>query len=110
MQAFQTAGEVFSVIDNRTTSVIVPYKDSKKLVGEYTKATDIDTKRKLLRQLGRYSVSLYSHKFNEFQRLGVIYPITNEMYMLNSKFYDDDKLGVIEDICNIDLIVNDKKS
>lgn len=110
VQAFQTAGEVFSVIDNRTTSVIVPYKDSKKLVGEYTKATDIDTKRKLLRQLGRYSVSLYSHKFNEFQRLGVIYPITNEMYMLNSKFYDDDKLGVIDDIYNIDLIVNDKKS
>ena len=30
--------------------------------------------------------------------------------MLNSKFYDDDKLGVIDDIYNIDLIVNDKKS
>ena len=102
-QAFQTAGELFSVIDQRTISVLVPYKDGAGLSKEYQHA-DINKKRSLLRQIGRYSVSLYHYQISKLNDYGALTTRDDEIFVLDSKYYSD-KLGVVFDSKNNFLIV-----
>jgi CRISPR-associated endonuclease/helicase Cas3 len=94
-QAFQTAGELFSVIERRTTSVLVPYTDGAKLAEDYRKA-NIKRKNALLRQIGRYSVSLYPYQIEKLDELRALTLIDNEILTLDGRYYSD-KLGVIFD-------------
>ncbi len=58
-QSFKTAAELFSPIENmNSVSVIVYYKDSKKIIEQLYSETDPEEKRKLLRRLQRYSVNM----------------------------------------------------
>lgn len=93
IQAFKTAGELFSVIDQHTTSVLVPYANGTKLSKVYRQA-DLKTKRELMRQIGRYSVSLYPYQINKLKELGALNLIEDELLELDVKYYND-KLGVI---------------
>lgn len=92
-QAFQTAGELFSVIEQRTINVLVPYKDGAKLAEDYRNA-DIKRKNALLRQIGRYSVSLYPYEIEKLDELRALTLIDNEVLTLDGRYYSD-KLGVI---------------
>jgi CRISPR-associated endonuclease/helicase Cas3 len=94
-QAFQTAGELFSVIEQHTTGVIVPYADGVKLAEDYKRA-DIKRKSVLLRQIGRYSVSLYLNQVKKLEELGALTLLDDEILMLDTRYYSD-KLGVIFD-------------
>jgi CRISPR-associated endonuclease/helicase Cas3 len=94
-QAFQTAGELFSVIEQRTTSVLVPYANGVKLAEEYRHA-DIKKKNALLRQIGRYSVSLYPYQIKRLDELRALTLIDDEILILNARYYND-KLGVVFD-------------
>lgn len=93
-QAFNTAGSLFTVIDQRTTSVLVPYAESLMLAEEYKRA-NIKKKKALLRQIGRYSVSLYSYQIERLDKLGAL-TLEDEIISLNERYYDE-KLGVIFD-------------
>lgn len=101
-QAFQTAGEQFSVIERRTTNVIVPYAEGVILVEKYKKA-DIKKRNTLLRQIGRYFVSLYPYQIKKLNDLGALAPIDNEIFMLYEKYYNA-KLGVVFDT-NAELLI-----
>lgn len=94
-QAFHTAGEQFSVIDQRTIGVLVPYADGVKLAEKYKRA-DIKKKNALLRQIGRYSVSLYPYQKNKLDELGALTLMDDEILTLDERYYND-KLGVIFD-------------
>jgi CRISPR-associated endonuclease/helicase Cas3 len=100
-QAFQTAGEQFSVIDQRTISVFVPYADAAGLLEKYRHA-DIKKKNTLLRQFGRYSVSLYPYQIKKLEELRALALIDNEILTLDARYYDD-KLGVVFDT-NLELL------
>jgi CRISPR-associated endonuclease/helicase Cas3 len=94
-QAFQTAGELFYVIEQRSTSVLVPYAKGVKLAEEYRHA-DIKKKNALLRQIGRYSVSLYPYQIKRLDELGALTLIDDEILVLSTRYYND-KLGVVFD-------------
>jgi CRISPR-associated endonuclease/helicase Cas3 len=94
-QAFQTAGELFSVIEQHTTGVLVPYADGAKLAKDY-KSADIKRKNVLLYQMGRYSVSLYPYQIKRLEELEALTLIDDEILMLDTRYYND-KLGVIFD-------------
>jgi CRISPR-associated endonuclease/helicase Cas3 len=94
-QAFQTAGELFSVIEQRTTSVLVPYEDGEKLAEEYRKA-DIKEKNMLLHEIGMYSVSLYRYQLDKLYEMNAVYSIDDEILILKTGYYDD-MLGVVFD-------------
>lgn len=98
IQGFQTAGELFSVIDQRTTSVLVPYENGKRLSEEYRKA-GLKEKNRLLHEIGMYSVSLYRYQLEKLHEMNAIYSIDNEILVLDSEYYDDN-LGVIFDTQN----------
>lgn len=95
-QAFQTSGKLFSVVEQQTTSALVQYRDGAKLAEEYRHA-DVGRKRALLRQIGRYSVSLYPYQIKELDKLGALTMIDEEILVLNERYYDG-KLGVVFDI------------
>ena len=102
-QAFQTAGDMFSVIEERTTSVLVMYADGIKLAEEYEHA-DIKTKRLLLPQLGRYSVALYSYQIEKLDDLRALTWLDDEILVLDAGYYNG-KLGVIFDKKNDELLI-----
>lgn len=92
-QAFQTAGEQFSVIDQRTISVFVIYRDAGDLLEKY-KHADIKKKNTLLRQFGRYSVSLYPYQIKMLNDLRALTLIDEGILALDAGYYND-KLGVV---------------
>lgn len=50
----------------------------------------------MLRQIGKYSVSLYPYQRKKLEELGALTLIEDEILTLDSKYYHD-KLGVIFD-------------
>lgn len=94
-QAFRTAGELFSVVEQRTTSVLVPYANGEKLADEYRHANH-KMKNALLRQIGMYSVSLYPYELEKLHDINAMNLIDDEILVLNAGYYND-KLGVVFD-------------
>ncbi len=92
-QSFETAGDLFSVIEQRTISVLVPYGDGLVLAEKYRKA-DIKNRYVLMRQIGRYSVSLYSYQINELNKGGALSLLGDELLVMDASYYDKN-LGVI---------------
>ncbi|HBN85211.1 MAG TPA: hypothetical protein DDZ89_15360, partial [Clostridiales bacterium] len=92
-QAFQTAGEHFSVIEQRTIGVLVPYGEGVTLAEKYRHA-DLKKKNALLRQIGRYSVSLYPYQIKRLEELRALTLLDDGILMLDESYYHD-KLGII---------------
>lgn len=77
-QAFQTAGQAFSVFDENTTDVLVPYGDGRRLIEELCSRRaeqDIAYRQMLLKQAGSYSVSLYRYQKKRLEQLGALQPL-----------------------------------
>jgi CRISPR-associated endonuclease/helicase Cas3 len=66
--AMRSAADAFYVIERGRRDVVVPYGGSAALLDRYCAARDLGKKRALLRQLGRYSVSLYQYQADELYR------------------------------------------
>lgn len=71
-QAFKTAGEAYEVIADTGFTVIVPYGDGIKLIGELEQSEEKQNIRYNLKKLQRYTVSVYSYKIEELIKRGVI--------------------------------------
>lgn len=92
-QAFQSAGKQFSLIDQQTISIFVPYAEGEGLLKKYRKA-GIKEKNRLLRQLGKYSVSIYQWQLKKLAEQGALTMENDQIWILNTQFYSE-KSGVI---------------
>ncbi len=92
-QAFQSAGKQFSVIEQRTVPVLVPYGEGIELLKKYKKA-GIKEKNKLLRQLDRYSVSVYPWQLKKLEELEALNQEAGQPWILKAGYYSEN-LGVI---------------
>ena len=72
LSAIRSAADEFFVIERGQTDVVVPYAESEELLSRYTSAYSDGTKRKLLRELGRFSVSLYTYQIEELSKKGAL--------------------------------------
>ena len=91
-QAFQKAGELFSVIEDRTVSVVVPYGKGAELILEYKRA-EIKEKYALLRKMGRFTVSLYQNQIDGLRGEDTITELADGIMVLNEGYYND-KTGI----------------
>jgi CRISPR-associated endonuclease/helicase Cas3 len=89
-QAFQTAGKNFYVIDRGTTGVLVPYARGIELMEEYQSAS-LPNKAKLLREMGRYSVSLYDWQINKLKKEQALFTIGDGVLALRKDYYDAER-------------------
>ncbi|KAF0195724.1 MAG: CRISPR-associated helicase Cas3 [Bacillota bacterium] len=94
LQAFQTAGEQFYVIERNTTSVLVPYERGVELAAAYKKA-NLKDKARLLREMGRYSVSLYPYQKKKLEEMHALSLIDDDIYVLDKAYHDSVSLGVV---------------
>jgi CRISPR-associated endonuclease/helicase Cas3 len=91
--AFQSAGNAFSVIENQTTDVIIEgYSDiSRQLVADYETAP-LDTRYKLLRRLGKFSLSLWQYQIDTLEKKGALRKCGGEngILVMADGFYDSE--------------------
>lgn len=89
-QALRTAGDEFCVIERGRAEVIVPYGDASQLVDKYRAEQKLDAKRRILRELGKYSVSLFEFQLKELEKHRALdYNANDGLVMLNEYFYDE---------------------
>lgn len=80
VQSFKTAGQHFSVFDNDTTDVIVPYQEGKKIIQRLME-TDIfrnlEEAQALIRQAKQFTVSLYDYQVRKLQEQSLLFPVAS---------------------------------
>ena len=91
-QAFASAGAAFSVFDNDTTDVIVPYEDGETIIcdllSERAKHDAVYVKEKLAQAKG-YTISLYSYQKKKLEESHAVIPLAGgTMLGLASEYYN----------------------
>ncbi len=91
-QSFMTAGNIFQVIDAPTQSVIVPYKQGKKIIAELCAAFDPAKDHALLSRAQQYSVNVFPNVWKKLKENSAVIPIQPELdiYCLDERHYSDD--------------------
>ena len=90
--AFQTAANEFSVIDGIQTGVVVPYGDALKLVDEFQRSYEPKGKMRILKQLQKYTVSVYSNALDEIKQAASL--VDDTFYLLSPDYYDAEEQGL----------------
>lgn len=87
-QAFRTAGDAFTVFDNDTYDVVVPFGEGKKLIDELLSHDEMDVNflKQWIKKAKHYTVSLYDYQIREMS------DVINEyaaVKLLPSEYYDE---------------------
>jgi CRISPR-associated endonuclease/helicase Cas3 len=94
-QSFATAESYFNVIDNPTTSILVPYNDeAESLLLELN--GDLDTRKlgELLKKAQQFIINIYDHELKKLEKSGDIYSLLHgNIFALREVSYTD-KFGL----------------
>ena len=90
--AFQRAADEFFVIDGTQTGVVVPYGDALKLVGEFQRSHEPKEKMRILKQLQKYTVSVYSNSLDKIKQGASL--VDDTFYLLSPDYYDAEVQGL----------------
>lgn len=90
--AFRTAADEFSVIEGNQVGVVVPYGDALKLIGEFQHAYSSKEKIRILKQLQKYTVSVYANTWDEIKHAASI--VGDTFYLLSPDYYDSKEQGL----------------
>ena len=92
-QAFKTAGQHFSVFDEDTTDVIVPYGEGKKLIEELCSEDclyNIKHRQEVFYKLNGYTVSLYQYQKKSLEEGNALKAVCDRCALvLADGFYDE---------------------
>ena len=92
ISAIRSAANEFYVIDKGREEVIAPYKGSEDLLSKYMSAHDDTGRRRILRLLGKYSVSLYRYQLDELMMKRAIDTDSfGGLTVLRRGFYDEER-------------------
>jgi len=107
--AFHSADKNFSVIDDNTKSVVVTFGDSERLIDAYRREpVGIFTKEKakILKELQKYSVSLYEWQLRKYMEENALYTLDEETgVIILAKNYYSQEVGIVFDANEEELIV-----
>ena len=91
-QAFKTAGQSFSVFEEDTADVLVPYKEGAALISEMSSgliAADASAREHWLKKAAGYTVSLYAYQRKRLEEKGALLRICGGAVLaLLPEFYD----------------------
>ena len=91
VQAFRTAGDLFEVIDNRTTDVLVPYNaQAEEIIRELDSDIPPERCRELLRKAQKFAVSLYDGQNRRRHENHAVRTLRCGAAVLDGRFYDPD--------------------
>jgi len=93
--AFQTAAEAFSVIEGDQIGVVVPYGDALKLIDKFKNYYSPKDKLRILKQLQKYTVSVYSNVMHKLECVEqAVVKIDDTFYLLGPDYYDAEEYGL----------------
>ncbi len=96
-QAFKTAGERFTVFEEPTTDVLVPYGEGENLIKDLCSQSALASfslRSELLKQAGPYTVSLYEHQKSALEKCGAIVSVCGGCALALQKSFYDGSTGV----------------
>lgn len=89
--SYQTAAENFQVIDDLTTSVIVPYEEGKEIIADLNGNQSIESLSELLRNAQHYSINLYSYEKQLLDKNGgLVSYLDGKILALKESAYNDE--------------------
>ena len=92
-QAFKTAGRYFSVFQEDTTDVLVPYGRGKELIAELCAERcryDAEHRAAVLQEAAAYCVGLYPYQKKRLEEKGALHSVCGDCaWVLAEGFYDD---------------------
>lgn len=103
-QAFAEAGAKFHVIEDNTTTVLVPFKKGKEYILQLNGQCSPEEAVKLARRAQRYTVQIYPGDRNELEKKGALYQLNcGNIWALHDEYYDSE-LGVVQDAALKEMI------
>ncbi len=88
--SFKTAGDHFSVIDQNTVGIIVPYQKGEELIININGKCSIKNLKKYLKEAQLYSVNLYDQEYRNLNDLGAFMQLNNGgLIALKKEFYNE---------------------
>ncbi|EJR26611.1 CRISPR-associated helicase/endonuclease Cas3 [Bacillus cereus] len=91
LNSYQTAAKHFNVIDDLTTSVIVPYEEGKDIIAELNSNSSIEDLSRLLRKAQQYTVNLFNYEKEQLIiNDGLVYYLDGEILALKEGAYNDE--------------------
>lgn len=109
-QAFATAGKEFTVFDDDTTDVIVPYGEGESIVTDLLSERakyDMQYVKECVNRAKGYTVSLYSYQMNKLKEYGALIPLADGiMYTIFPEYYSNmTGFGTeVKDICDTQIL------
>ncbi|GIO23494.1 CRISPR-associated helicase Cas3' [Oceanobacillus sp. J11TS1] len=89
--ALDTTAKYFQVIDDNTTSLIVPYDRGKDIIAELNSNQQIDKLSVLLKSAQQYSIQVYPQVFQELvKEQALVSHFDGMIYELKDGFYDEE--------------------
>ncbi|WP_243647015.1 CRISPR-associated helicase Cas3' [Scopulibacillus darangshiensis] len=89
--SIKTAAKYFNVIDNNTTSLLVPYKEGADIIAEFNEDLSIQDFSVLLKQSQQYTVNIYERELNELSKNNnIVYLRDGKILVLRENAYDLD--------------------
>lgn len=90
INCMHTAAKHFHVIENQTTTVIVPYEEGKEIITELISAETITDLNVFLKKAQQYTVNLYDQEKRKIEEKGGMYGILDQsVFILTEGFYDE---------------------
>lgn len=86
--SYKTAADHFKVIDDMTTTVIVPYEEGKHIIAELNSYESIEDLSRLLRKAQQYTINLYENERKQLeQSQGLKSYLDGKIFTLNETAY-----------------------
>lgn len=98
-QAFKTAGQKFTVFDENTTDILIPYGEGEQLIAALCSERaerDLAYRAEILKRTNGYTVSVYEYQKNKLEAAGAIYSICGGSLLVLQKAYYDSTIGIID--------------
>lgn len=89
VSSYKTAAEHFRVIDDMTSSVIVPYGDGKEIIAEFNSNKSIYEFSQLLRKAQQYTINIFDYEREQLiKNDGLVRYLDGKVLALKEGAYD----------------------
>ncbi len=89
VNSYKTAAEHFRVIDDITTSVLVPYGDGKDIIAEFNSNGSIEDYSRLLKKAQQFTINIFKYEKDQLVKNdGLVYLMDGKILALKEGAYD----------------------
>ncbi len=105
-QAFKTAGQNFTVFDEDTTDVLVPYGKGAELINKLCSQRckfDTEYRAAILKEVGAYTVGVYRYQRKQLEDIGALASVCDGLVLVLKEGFYDKAVGLTVDDKNLDF-------